>query len=306
MQKDKGMEEFRLESSYDSAGIRAAVSVPQGPAKGIIQLVHGMSEHKQRYYGFMEWMSSHGYVCAIHDHRGHGSMAAAGLTLGHFGDAGYEGLVMDTLTVNGFLREKFPGLKVLLLGHSMGSMVARSFIKRFDTHADALIVCGSPSRNPAAGLGKLLAGLYPDRARPALIQKLAFEGFNRKFGRNAVPNEWICSDRKVVEEYNRDSLCGFTFTANGFRNLFALMQDCYGKKGWAVKNPQMPILFISGEDDPCMTDRASFASSVDFLGKRGYTNVSSILYRNMRHEILNEQGKEKVWGDILKFAGENI
>lgn len=300
------MEEFRLKSPQDSAEILVSVSTPAGSPLGIIQLVHGMSEHKQRYFSFMEWMNANGYVCVIHDHRGHGSAAAAAKSLGHFGSGGYEGLVMDTLAVNSFIREKFPHLKLLLLGHSMGSMVARSFVKRFDMHADALVVCGSPSWNPAAWLGKLLAGLYPDKARPALIQKIAFEGFNRRFGKNAVPNEWICSDRKVVEDYNNDSLCGFTFTANGFRNLFSLMQDCYGKEGWAVRNPAMPVLFISGEDDPCMTDRASFASAVDFLSKRGYTNVSSILYRNMRHEILNEQGKEKVWNDILEFAGNNI
>jgi hypothetical protein len=106
--------------------------------------------------------------------------------------------------------------------------------------------------------------------------------------------------RKVVDEYNNDPLSGFTFTTNGFKSLFLLMKETYSLSNWNKENLDLPIHFIAGEDDPCITNIKEFNNSVNVLKEVGYKNVSSQLFKNMRHEILNEVNKENVYKNILK------
>lgn len=269
--------------------------------KAIVQFSHGMCEHKERYIPFMEYLCDNGYACVIHDHRGHGASVKSSGHLGFFYSGGWKALVDDILAVSTLARETFPGIPLFLFGHSMGSMAVRSFTKRYDDKIDGLIVCGSPSRNPGAGAGKFLAKIFSwlrgPEYRPKMIQKIGFDSFNDRF-RDEGPNAWICSDRDVVKEYNANSLCSYQFTANGFINLFGLMQDCYSPKGWKRANKKLPVLFISGKDDPCRTSDKDFGKAVQAVKDAGYDNVSSVTYDGMRHEILNETGKEKVWRDV--------
>ncbi len=271
--------------------------------KAIVQFSHGMCEYKERYLPFMEYLCSAGYICAIHDHRGHGASVRSGEHLGFFYEGGWKALVDDILLVNGYIRKEFPGLPLFLFGHSMGSMAVRSFTKRYDDRIDGLIVCGSPSKNPGAGAGRLLARIFSwakgPEYRPKMIQRIGFDSFNDRF-RNEGPNSWICSDPEVVKAYNADGLCNYQFTANGFINLFGLMQDCYSPKGWKLGNSSIPVLFISGKDDPCRTSDKDFGKAVDAMRDAGYKNVSSVSYDGMRHEILNERNKEKVWQEVLE------
>lgn len=90
----------------------------------------------------------------------------------------------------------------------------------------------------------------------------------------------------------------FNFTANGYANLFGLMIDCYSPKGWRLANPDLPVMFVSGADDPCRISDLAFAKAVDCMRRVGYRRVASKLYPNMRHEILNETQKKQVWDDL--------
>ena len=176
---------FTLRSAHDGLDISVMAITPESSPKAIVQLVHGMCEYKERYVPFMEFLCSEGYACVIHDHRGHGASVKSADDLGYFYSGGWNGIVSDILTVNEEIRKMYPGIPVYLFGHSLGSLAVRSFTKRYDNRIDGLIVCGSPSRNPAAGAGKMLAKVIAafkgDRHRPAIIQKIAFEGFNRNF-----------------------------------------------------------------------------------------------------------------------------
>ena len=111
-------------------------------------------------------------------------------------------------------------------------------------------------------------------------------------------NAWVCSDPEVVRRYDEDPACGFTFTLNGFLALFDLLGSTYSEKGWQVKNPRLPIWFISGEDDPCMVNRKKFVDAMGLLQYVGYENVTYRLYPGMRHEILNEREKHRVFEDV--------
>lgn len=310
--KTEKMEKYKIGASADDISLDMLATTPASGKnpKAIIQLVHGMCEHKERYIPFMEFLVSEGFVCVIHDHRGHGGSVKSAEDLGYFYDGGAEAMVEDIKVVQEWAKEHYPGLPVILFGHSMGSMAVRAFTKRRDDGIAGLIVCGSPSYNPASAFGKLLAGAYAifcgERSRPKLIQKIAFGVFNRNFSHEGSPNAWICSDRKVVEEYDKDPLCSFQFTANGFRNLFVLMADAYAAKGWMLAHRDLPVLFVSGEDDPCMVNLKEFGKATDNMRKAGYRNVSAITYPGMRHEILNETGKAKVWNDILAFIEKTL
>lgn len=293
------MEKITILSSADELQLSALVAVPAVP-RAIMQIVHGMCEHKERYIPFMEYLCSMGFVCVIHDHRGHGESVKRKEDLGYMYDGGWSAMVEDVKVVNEWVRARYPELKCVLFGHSMGSMVVRSFVKRYDDLVDELFVCGSPSYNPASVIAKWLCGLMVKcglgHSRPRLIQKLSFDGFNRRFAKEGFSSAWVCSDKNVLEAYHNDPYCTFIFTANGFYNLFALMQDCYSDKGWGVKNKNMPVHFISGADDPCLISRGEFEKAVRKM-KKHYA-VDARLFEGMRHEVLNEVNKKDVWNNI--------
>lgn len=304
-------ETFTVKASSDGLTLEGLITRPQdhtstkGNVKGILQISHGMCEHKERYIPFMEFMSANGFVCIIHDHRGHGASVKTSADLGFMYKGGWEAMVNDVRIVTDYIRSQYPGVPVYLLGHSMGSMVARSYAKRYDDCIEKLIVSGCPTDNPAKGAGKLLARVFAlikgDHFRPQLLQNMSFGAFNKPFEKDG-PNAWVCSDKDILKAYNEDPLCQYIFTANGFANLMGVMGDCYSRKGWQMKNTRMPILFLSGADDPCKASVKAFDSAVDLMRKVGYEDVNSRLYPGMRHEILNETDRQTVWNDVLDFV----
>ena len=104
--------------------------------------------------------------------------------------------------------------------------------------------------------------------------------------------------------YNDDELCGFIFTTNGFINLYKLMRQAFKKNDYQVKNKNLDILLIAGSDDPVIQNEKKFIELKEFLKDIGYKNIESKLYKNLRHEILNEKTKKEVYNDILNFINK--
>lgn len=298
------METMKLKSPCDGLELSVLVHEAEGKSRCTVQIVHGMCEHKERYIPFMDFLSANGCTCIIHDNRGHGASVKAPEDLGYMYTGGWQAMVADIGVVSDWISTAFPGQKRNLIGHSMGSMAVRSFIKRHDDKTDSLFVIGSPADNPLKGAGRLLASaislIKGERYRPAILQKLSFGSFNKAFRDEARSSAWVCSDKRIQEEYHNDPLCQFRFTANGFSNLIGLMQDCYSRRGWKLSNPELPIHFLSGEDDPCMISGSAMLKAVGLMKEAGYRNVDCRLFPGMRHEILNEKGKEQVWDCILE------
>ena len=296
------MKTCTIPGASDAVSLDLVVTRPANEPKAILQMVHGMAEHKERYIQMMEYLSEQGLVCVMNDLRGHGKTAASPDDLGFMDKGGWKGMVADIACVTAWIKEQYPGLPVYLFGHSMGSLIVRSYCKEHDRDIAGLIVCGSPSAQPAIGVARLLAWCVKlfkgSRFRSPLLTKLSTGAYNRKFRREGSPNAWICSDPAVVTAYDNDPLCGFPFTANGYQGLFGLMQDVYSPDGWRMGQPSLPIRFIAGADDPCIGNIRKFSAAVSFMRKRGYTRVSSRVFPNMRHEIHNEKGKEAVWDEI--------
>lgn len=300
-------EEFTIKSQHDQLELGVSLRVPERP-QGILQLVHGMAEHRERYHDFMDYCAERGYIVLIHDHRGHGASVKDAADYGYFGENGIQALIDDVHQITLYLRERFPGLPLTLFGHSMGSLIVRSYMEQYDADVEGLIVCGSPSKRVGAGMGRWLARFLQifrgEHHRSDFLNQLAFGGYNQKFPDAKSPNSWIVSDEAVVEAYDADERDGFVFTLNGFENLFALIQRTYRKRGWKMANPAAPIFFIAGADDPCIISEKDFLKAVDFMRQRGYQNVTSKLYPGMRHEILNEKGKAEVWADIIRHLAK--
>lgn len=294
------MEQIKINSKCDNLALDVIIS-PCSEPKAIVQLVHGMCEHKERYLDFINYLNQNGYIVIIHDHRGHGRSVIDKGDLGYFYDDGAKAIVEDVYMLSQYIKNKYSGLPLYLLGHSMGSLIVRNYIRKYDQEIDGLIVCGSPSYNKFSGIGKGICKLYMivkgGKYHSRLMQKMSFGTFNKGYQKD---NEWICSDSKIVDDYNNDSLCTFTFTVNGFYNLLTLMQQAYRKNGDVV-NSDLPVLFISGRDDPCLVNERAFNQAVNLLKNNGYHHVEAILFDNMRHEILNERENQKVYDAIISF-----
>lgn len=293
-----------LTSLCDQVPISVAYLVPTGKIKGILQIVHGMAEHKERYYTFMEYLEKLGFASVICDNRGHGKSVLQEDDLGYFYEEKANFIIEDLHSVTTFIKNLIPEVPITLFGHSMGSMLVRKYVKTYDYEIDKLIVCGSPSKNSFAFLGialaKFLSIFKGGHYRSSFIDFLAFGSFDKYFP-NEGKNAWICSSKSTVDAYQNDTLCGFTFTLNGFLNLFHMMQDIYSKKGWLVKNPTLPIYFIAGSDDKVILSKEKWEDSQNFLKQIGYFDISNKLYPHFRHELLNEEGHLLVYEDIMKF-----
>lgn len=297
------MQKFELISNHDRLPLHGLVVVPKDcEPKAILQILHGMCEHKERYAAFLQEMTSHGFVCAIHDHRGHGESVRQKEDLGYFYQDGGSAMVTDAYQVTQWIQAQFPNLPLFLLGHSMGSLVARCYLKRYPDVLDGLILCGSPSAAIGVGLGErvraMLARKKGEQYHSEWLGKTVFSGFEKPFRVEGRKNAWLCRDSKVVDAYNQDPLCTFNFSLNGYEALLYLLRNTYDTENWNVVQPNLPIRFLSGAEDPCRGNDAKFNQAVELLRSVGYTDVTARLFPGMRHEILNELQKELVYADV--------
>lgn len=293
-------ENLQIESNCDSLKLDVELYLPDGNPKGIVQLSHGMVEDKKYYFDFMRFLANNGYIAIINDHRGHGKSVKSKDDWGYFYEESSNYVVEDLHQVTRYVKNRFPGLKLYLLGHSMGSLIVRKYMKKYDNEIEKLIVCGSPSINKFSKAGlfaaktvKLFKG---DRYRSKILNTMAL-------GKDHT-NKWLSNDKNYVDNYNADDSCGFIFTTNGFINLTKLMIDTYSKKGWHRENLELPILFIAGEEDTVIKSIKMWHKSIDFLRDIGYKNIIYKSYPGMKHAILKEIGKETVYKDVLEFINK--
>ena len=298
------MKSFTLKSGYDDLSLAVAVSLPKDKPIAVIQLVHGMCGCKERFGPLMEFLSDNGIVCIAADLRGHGESVKDINDLGYFYSGGYKALIDDIRKVTDWGLKEFSGLPYYLLGHSMGSLAVRVYAKQNDSELSGLIICGSPSWVPLSVLGRFLTGIAClsgfGRNRPRFVQMFTSDAYNKKFATEGSL-AWTCSDPEVRKSVRENPRCNFRFTMNGANNLMKMMGETYCHKGWMVSQPKLPILFISGSEDPCMISEEKFYNAVEVMHKVGYQNVRFLIYPKMRHEILHEVGKQNVWSDVLDF-----
>ena len=299
-------EKFTFLSADGKTTIHAVKWIPEdGKYEAILQITHGMIEFVERYRLFAEFLTENGFMVVGHDHLGHGDSVASKDDWGYFAENPSDTVIADMHALRTMIQKENPGVPYFMMGHSMGSLVVRAYAKEHDQELDALIVCGSPSKNYlrplGAAVGHAEAAVLGDEHRSNLLEAMSFGSFAARFADEKSRFAWCCSDPEVVREYEENPLCGFTFSDDAFFALNDLLKETYGFHGWHCTNRKLPVLFLSGGDDPCYVNVRRFKKSIDHMRLIGYRNVRGKLYPGMRHEILNEKEKYRVYGDVWKW-----
>ena len=278
---------------------------PAGEPVAILQITHGMAEHMDRYAPFAEYLNSFGILVCGHDHIGHGRSAAPE-DWGYFGEHdGWKIFVQDVEQLHQIMKVQYMDTPYFLMGHSMGSFVARAWLAMYGTGVDGAIIMGTAGANPALGVAKFLVKSIRkskgSRHISGLITKLAFGSYNKRIKPARTPYDWLTRDGEIVDKYNADPACGFTFTTAGYADLFNLIGYISSENWYKLIPKNLPMLFVAGAEDPVGAYGAGPAEVAEGLENAGCTDVSLILYEGMRHEILNEFGKEAVYEDLKRF-----
>lgn len=276
--------------------------------KGIFQIIHGSAEHSRRYNEFAEFLTENNYIVYSNDLRGHGFSAKDKETLGYFADEkGWERLVEDIHELTLFIKENHEGQKPILLGHSMGSFLARHYAILFGNEVRGVIATGT-AHNPKPILlfGRFLANIdikkNGHKHKNELLNKMSYDSFNSNFKPARTNKDWLTRDEKIVDEYINDELCGYVFTASGFRDMFEGLMFITSPQNIKRTPKKLPMLLLSGEKDPVGGDGRMVHKAFQQYKMAGIQNIKMKLYKEMRHEILNEVGREEVYEDILKWA----
>jgi lysophospholipase len=296
------LKEFEFTSSFDELVISAVIAVPAGDVCGVVQLVHGLNEHKERYYPFMDYLAEEGFITVIHDCRGHGKSICTPDDLGFMFRKGGDGFVSDIAQLNKIIRETYPKLPFFMIAQGMGSVGARCYIKEHDEELNGLVLLGTPCYSRFSPVTRCIRAVSSKKPGSRFRSEKIYNTIDDTFGKffEEPENSWRCSDPEVVSAFNNDPLCNFMVTLNGYEEMLRLTRQAYSSNGWQLKNPSLPVRFVSGKDDPCLISEKKFFAAVYSLEKSGYESISHRLFDGMRHDILNEKNNINVWKDIAK------
>lgn len=298
------MEFFKIKSSDKQTELSCQMWKPEGEPKVILQIVHGMCEYIGRYADFAEFLTKEGVLVVGDDHLGHGNSANG--DFGYFGEKdGWKMLIEDECILAKTMQEQYPGIPYVLLGHSMGSFIARGVLatETANTFCGAIIM-GTAGTNKAISAGvaiaRLLRKIKGSKSRSNLVTAMAFGSYNKKINNPINHSAWISHDDAVCISHATDPFCKFTFTLAAYEDLFRLLGYINSDEWYAKVPVNLPILVTSGWEDPVGDYCKGPAEVVERLKDAG-CEVTALFYEGMRHEVLNEIGKETVYDDMLAF-----
>jgi alpha-beta hydrolase superfamily lysophospholipase len=303
------MEIFKTISEFDGQTITSSLYLPDAP-KALIVVFHGLMEHRHRYHDFAQTLEGAGYAVLCPDHRGHGDSPYDGKIYGYFADHnGWFVNLEDLQKIIYQTKIKTGPLNIILFGHSMGSLAARSYLKRFENELSGVILSGSSAYSPMVYVGRFLAqilSVFGKKQPSKLLFQMIFAPFNKGITPVRTPFDWLSVNEDNVDRYVADPKCGFVLPAKGYRDLFDGLLDVYQSKDWAVMRPDLPIHFVTGQFDAPAGFEKGVQHAIDTLKNEGYRNITSKIYPGVRHELLQEQIKEQVTADILLWCDELI
>ena len=289
-------------TSYDGKQIYVREWTDVKEPAGVVQIAHGMNEYAARYDRFARALNALGYIVVADDHRGHGDTDAD--TLGFCEGDMFSDTLKDMAGIAKHYGEKYPGIKYVLFGFSYGSFLTQAFIEKYARFLDGAVIAGSSRQNAAAvRAGRVFAGIggaFKGKDAPAkFVNNVVFGGYDKKAGGEKF--SWLSTDEENNEKYRADPFCMYVCSNNFFSCFFKGLSGLYKKKNAAGLDRELPLLLISGADDPVGGEKG-VGRLHDFYKKQGVKRAEKYLIAGSRHEFLNEKAHfDEAFGKISAF-----
>ena len=284
--------------SFDGKKIYVYEWTEVASPKGIVQIVHGMTEHAARYAPLAAFLNGRGYMVVADDHRGHGKTDPD--TLGYCAGDMFEDTVRDEGEITAYYRAKYPKLAYFVFGFSYGSFLTQSYLGKYGDRIDGAIIGGSNKKKDfEVYLGSLVAAMNPKKKPACLIEKLSFGAYSKQFD----DGQWLSADAENNERYHGDPLCGFTCSYRFYADFFRGLKKLYTGRYAESVPKDLPLLLIAGKEDP-VGDKGKGMEKLKryYAEQAGVKEVKLVLFEGSRHEFLNEaQTKERGYAEILSF-----
>ena len=300
--------EFFFPGADGVSHIHAVEWLPEsGEVTAVLQIAHGIAEYAERYAPFAEYLTQHGFAVVANDHMGHGKSCGNGQSELYFGpENGWMNAVDDMYALFNLARKDHPAVPYFLLGHSMGSFLARTFLIRYPGLLSGAIVMGTGQMSPAiVTAGRMVAKLQAKKAgwdKPsATVTSLAFGSYNKPFAPNRTAFDWLSVNTENVDRYISDPLCGGEASVGLFHDMLGGLLFIGKQSNVEKMNVHTPILFIAGGNDPVGDMGKGVRKAHASFRTAGVKDLQLKLYPELRHEILNETCREEVYADILSW-----
>lgn len=279
--------------------------------KGVVQIAHGMAETAARYEGFAKILTESGYIVYINDHRGHGKTAKNIENVGYLAEKdGFEWLVKDMYTLTDIIKKENKDLPIFLLGYSMGSFLTQRYIMLYGKELKGAILYGSNGRQGLIlRIGLLVSKLEIKKngvkAKSQILNNLIFGGYNKPFKPNRTKFDWLNRNNEEVDKYIKDPFCGTVFTCSFYYDFFKCLIEIENKKNLQTVPKDLPIYIFSGGKDPVGKSGKGVKRLVETYKSLGVKDLTFKLYKDGRHDMLNEINKDEVIEDILKWLSKH-
>ena len=305
-------DEFYFPSKDGNTEIHTMEWKPDGEVKAVLQICHGMVEYIRRYDEFAQYLCDQGYYVVGNDHLGHGKSIQAKSEYGFFHEKYGNACVLgDIHTLRQRTMKKYPDVPYFMLGHSMGSSLLRQYIQMYGNGLSGVILMGVVAERRQAQLlfgrrfCRLIAVFRGWHYRSKLVDRMVNGPFNKKFKPARTRADWITSDRERLDAYVSEPLCSFIFTVNAYYNLFSGMIGMQKRESAFMIPKELPILFVSGADDPVGNFGKGVRKVYEKYRSAGIQDVSLRLYTGDRHEILNETDRQQVFQNLSAWLEEH-
>jgi len=271
-------------------------------ASAVVQVIHGMEEHQERYEEFIKFLNTNGFSVVSSDMRGHGKNAK---DLGYFKDKkGYLELIEDQKCVTSFIKKRF-NLPIYLFAHSMGTIITRVLLQENSSNYEKVVLSGYPNYQSGAHVGIIAATIIQffrgPKYKSKFLSSLSIGSFNKKIKNPKTDCDWISANEENIKDYLEDPYCGIGFTCSAFNDLFHLVILMHQEKRYNNVNKKLKFLLLRGTDDPCTGGEKGVRDSYQVLVKVGFKSIQRMDFPGMRHEILNEKDHQKVYREVAKF-----
>ncbi|MDD6212890.1 MAG: alpha/beta hydrolase [Clostridiales bacterium] len=304
--------DFTIPSSDGRTKLHGVYWKPEGDICGVLQLAHGMVEHIGRYEEIAEFMTESGFAVIGHDHLGHGSSINSEDDLGYFAEQNGDAcLIKDMHRITYVAKKLFPDQPVFVLGHSMGSFILRRYLTRFGDEIQGAVICGTGNFGlTEIRMGQALASSlrkkYDAHYRSNLLQGIVLGPMAAQYDNPIRKSSWLSKNEESVRAYREDPLCDFVFTVGAYQDFFRILEDLAKEKDFERIPRELPILLVSGMDDPLGGYTKKVLDVYNHFVAMGMKDVDIYLYPDDRHEVLNELDRDQVHADILNWMERRI